>query len=82
MNEQDKYYENIVQKRDHIQRIENQVKKKPTENDIKETIRLFKDFGFKIDKSEIPDCRSVCELSKWRIKKINEFLDSYKGGSM
>lgn len=79
MIEQENYYENIAEKRNHIQRIEKQVKKKPDESDIKETIRLFKDFGITIDRSKIPDCRSVCELSKWRIKKINEFLDSYGG---
>jgi len=79
MLEQESYYENIEGKRNRIQRIENQVRKKPDEKDIKETIRLFKDFGIKISRSEIPDCRSVCALSKWRVKKINEFLDSYGG---
>lgn len=79
MNRQDNepFYENIEAKKDHIRRIENSVRRKPTDKDLKESVKLLKEFGIKIDVSEIPDLRSVCELEKWRVRKICEYLDSH-----
>lgn len=70
-------YDEISHKREHIQRIEDSVKRKPTTKDLKETVKLCKDFGLKISIDEIPDLHSVCALEKWRFKKIYEFLDSH-----
>ena len=72
-----KFYENLEVQKDHIRRIENQVKKEPTNSDLKESVRLLKDFGIVIVISDIPDFRSVCELERWRIKTISEYFKSH-----
>lgn len=76
MMEQEKIYNDIKHQIDHIRRIEESVKRKPTAKDLKETVKLCKDFGLKISIDEIPNLHSVCALEKWRIKRITDFLDS------
>jgi hypothetical protein len=76
MNKKEEMYENIEQKKEHIRRIEATIRKKPSSADLRESVKLLKDFGIIIQISDIPDLRSVCELEKWRIKKICEYLDT------
>ena len=56
---------------DNINRIENSIKSKPTIRDLKETVSLLKDFGIKIDISEIPDFYNVAALQRWRVAIIS-----------
>ncbi len=56
-------YDNLDYERDKIRRIENQVKAKPTEKDLKIAISVLKDFGITATISDIPDVKSVYE---WR----------------
>lgn len=73
--EQEKIYDDIRHQIDHIRNIEESIKRKPTPKDLKETVKLCKDFGLRINIHEIPNLHSVCALEKWRIKKITDFLD-------
>lgn len=57
-------YDNLDYERDKIRRIENQVKAKPTEKDLKIAISVLKDFGITATTSDIPDVKSVYELEK------------------
>lgn len=57
-------YDNLDYERDKIRRIENQVKAKPTEKDLKIAISVLKDFGITATISDIPDVKSVYELEK------------------
>lgn len=47
-------YDNLDYERDKIRRIENQVKAKPTEKDLKIAISVLKDFGITATISDIP----------------------------
>lgn len=67
-------YEYLEAEKQRIRRIEDQVKSKPTTKDLKSAVSVLKDFGIKIDISEIPDCRSVFCLEQWKAKKIKEKL--------
>lgn len=68
-------YDNLDYERDKIRRIENQVKAKPTEKDLKIAISVLKDFGITATISDIPDVKSVYELEKWKSRLIKERLD-------
>lgn len=68
-------YDNLDYERDKIRRIENQVKAKPTDKDLKTAISVLKDFGITATLSDIPDVRSVYELEKWKSRLIKERLD-------
>ncbi len=57
-------YDNLDYERDKIRRIENQVKAKPTDKDLKTAISVLKDFGITATLSDIPDVKSVYELEK------------------
>lgn len=68
-------YDNLDYERDKIRRIENQVKAKPTEKDLKIAISVLKDFGITATISDIPDVESVYELEKWKARLIKDRLD-------
>lgn len=68
-------YDILNYERNRIRRIENQVKAKPTEKDLKTAISVLKDFGITATLSDIPDVKSVYELEKWKAKLIKERLD-------
>ena len=51
-------YDNLDYERDKIRRIENQVKAKPTEKDLKIAISVLKDLGITATISDIPDVKS------------------------
>lgn len=68
-------YDNLDYERDKIRRIENQVKAKPTEKDLKIAISVLKDFGITATISDIPDVKSVYELEKWKTRLIKDRLD-------
>lgn len=68
-------YDNLDYERDKIRRIENQVKAKPTEKDLKIAISVLKDFGITATISDIPDVKSVYELEKWKVRLIKDRLD-------
>lgn len=57
-----------------IRQIEDSIKVKPTNKDIKETVALFKDFEINVDISEIPDFKTVAALHRWRISVISNSL--------
>ena len=57
-----------------IRQIEDSIKVKPTNKDIKETVALFKDFEINVDISEIPDFKNVAALRRWRISVISNSL--------
>lgn len=61
-------YDNLDYERDKIRRIENQVKAKPTEKDLKIAISVLKDFGITATISDIP-------LEKWKARLIKDRLD-------
>lgn len=67
-------YDNLDYERDKIRRIENQVKAKPTEKDLKIAISVLKDFGITATISDIP-YESVYELEKWKARLIKDRLD-------
>lgn len=69
------HYEYLEAEKQRIQRIENQVKAKPTQRDLKKAVSVLKDFGIKISVSDIPECKSVFCLEQWKAKKIKERLD-------
>lgn len=52
---------------------ENEVKSKPTEQAIKETMRILKDF--RISCVKIPDFDSLYQLLNWRKSKIQSVLN-------
>ena len=64
-------YGSIQHEIDNIKRIEDSIKAKPTEKDLKETIRLFKDFGIKMNIEEIPEFCNVAALYRWRVAVID-----------
>lgn len=68
-------YDNLDYERDKIRRIENQVKAKPTEKDLKIAISVLKDFGITATISDIPDVKSVYEFEKWKARLIKDRLD-------
>lgn len=68
-------YDNLDYERNKIRRIENQVKAKPTEKDLKIAISVLKDFGITATISDIPDVKSVYELEKWKTRLIKDRLD-------
>ena len=68
-------YDNLDYERDKIRRIENQVKAKPTEKDLKIAISVLKDFGITATISDIPDVKYVYELEKWKARLIKDRLD-------
>lgn len=68
-------YDNLDYERDKIRRIENQVKAKPTDKDLKTAISVLKDFGITATLSDIPDVKPVYELEKWKARLIKERLD-------
>ena len=68
-------YDNLDYERDKIRRIENQVKAKPTEKDLKIAISVLKDFGITATISDIPDVKSVYELEKCKARLIKDRLD-------
>ena len=68
-------YDNLDYERDKIRRIENQVKAKPTEKDLKIAISVLKDFGITATISDIPDVKSVYELEKQKARLIKDRLD-------
>ena len=59
-------YDNLDYERDKIRRIENQVKAKPTDKDLKTAISVLKDFGI---------TATLYELEKWKARLIKERLD-------
>lgn len=67
-------YDNFELQKERIKKIEESVKRKPCHSDLKETIRLLKDFGIKMTIEQIPDCRSVCELQRWRVGIIKNAI--------
>lgn len=77
MNYQDRIFDSIEAQKSSIQHKEKARKEKPTAADLKETVKLFDDFGINVNMSEIPSFSSAYELEKWRVKKIVEFLDSH-----
>ena len=77
MNYQDRIFDSIEAQTSSIQHKEKERKEKPTAADLKETVKLFDDFGMNVNMSEIPSFSSAYELEKWRVKKIVEFLGSH-----
>lgn len=77
MNYQDRIFDSIEAQKSSIQHKEKARKEKPTAADLKETVKLFDDFGMNVNMSEIPSFSSTYELEKWRVKKIVEFLGSH-----
>lgn len=77
MNYQDRIFESIEAQKNSIQRKEKMRKEKPTAADLKETMKILKDFGIKIAVSDIPDFSSAYELEKWRVKMATKYLDSH-----
>ena len=77
MNYQDRIFDSIEAQKSSIQHKERVRKEKPTAADLKETVKLFDDFGMNVNMSEIPSFSSAYELEKWRVKKIVEFLGSH-----
>ena len=77
MNYQDRIFDSIEAHKSSIQHKEKARKEKPTAADLKETVKLFDDFGMNVNTSEIPSFSSAYELEKWRVKKIVEFLGSH-----
>lgn len=74
------YQENIlrdIETRKAIIRSEKMRKEKPTSADLRETLRIFDDFGMRMSINKIPRFSSAYELEKWRVKKIMEFLDEH-----
>lgn len=69
-----KYYENLVAKRKHIATIEKNVKKKPTNLDLNNAIKVLKQFGIKMKISDIPDLPNVAALHRWKQGVIKENL--------
>lgn len=67
-------YDNLEVEKQRIRKIENEIKAKPSEKDLRNTVSILKDFGIKIDISDIPDCKSVFDLEQWRLKIIKENL--------
>jgi len=59
---------------DRIRQIEDSIKAKPKNKDIKETVALFKDFDIDFDVAEIPDFKNVAALHRWRISVISNRL--------
>ena len=74
MNYQDRIFDSIEAQKRHKEKAR---KEKPTAADLKETVKLFDDFGMNVNMSEIPSFSSAYELEKWRVKKIVEFLGSH-----
>lgn len=70
-------FDSIEAQKSSIQHKEKARKEKPTVADLKETVKLFDDFGMNVNMSEIPSFSSAYELEKWRVKKIVEFLGSH-----
>lgn len=64
----------LQHERDRIKSIEDSMKVKPTNKDLKETVALFKDFDIKFDISKIPDFKNVAALHRWRISVISNRL--------
>ena len=77
MNYQDRIFDSIEAQKSSIQHKEKARKEKPTAADLKETVKLFDDFGMNVNMSEIPSFSSAYELEKWRVKKIVKFLGSH-----
>ena len=77
MNYQDRIFDRIEAQKSSIQAKEKARKERPTAADLKETVKLFDDFGMNVNMSEIPSFSSAYELEKWRVKKIVEFLGSH-----
>ena len=77
MNYQDRIFDSIEAQKSSIQHKEKAKKENPTAADLKETVKLFDDFGMNVNMSEIPSFSSAYELEKWRVKKIVEFLGSH-----
>lgn len=77
MNYQDRIFDSIEAQKSSIQHKEKARKEKSTAADLKETVKLFDDFGMNVNMSEIPSFSSAYELEKWRVKKIVEFLGSH-----
>jgi hypothetical protein len=70
-----RYYDNLEAEKARIRRIEDSVRRKPTQSDYKETVKLLKDFDIKIAITDIPaNLRSVCELERWRRDLIKKLL--------
>lgn len=76
MNYQDRIFESIEEQKNSIQHKEKVRKEKPTNADLKETVKILDDFGIHISVSDIPNFSSAYELEKWRVEKITEFLGS------
>lgn len=55
---------------DRIQNIENQLKAAPKKSDLKETVRLLRDFKIKMKIEEIPNFATVSQLHRWRLNII------------
>ncbi len=75
MRDQDRIFRSMVAHKNSIQKTEKARKEKPTKSDIKETKKIFEDFGVPISADDIPDFNSAYELEKWRTKRITEYLD-------
>ena len=54
MNYQDRIFDSIEAQKSSIQHKEKARKEKPTAADLKETVKLFDDFGMNVNMSEIP----------------------------
>ena len=51
---------------------------RPVNNrDISETIIILRDFGIPVDKTQIPEFKSLDLLINWRTKKIKSKLKHY-----
>jgi len=76
MYEEDfRYYENLEAEKARIRRIEDSVRKKPTQYDLKETVKILRDFDIKIAITDIPtNLKSICELERWRRSLIKKLL--------
>lgn len=68
-------YENLEAEKAKIWRIEREMKSKPKHSDLRDTVSLLKDFGIKIEISDIPDFKSLFDLERWRSTKIKEILE-------
>lgn len=69
MNYQDRIFDSIEAQKSSIQHKEKARKEKPTAADLKETVKLFDDFGMNVNMSEIPSFSSAYELEKMESQK-------------
>lgn len=54
--------------------VEESRKRKPTDIDLKSTIKFLKDFGIHMKIEQIPDFATMSELLRWRLEIVKKKL--------